>query len=380
MPEFRELVRYDQRRPVNLRGLEDVIRRADQAGVPIVMVHRGALKEMYCHARDNPHSEIGGYLLGFPAIDGETGVFVTYVARAVHGTYDSSPTHVKIHGLTFGDVEHIRKQENLILVGWYHSHPGLGIFFSGVDTNTHKNFHSEDYQVGFVIDPSKADSDSLGVFAWDKSKELVRLPTESICLVDAPPEPRIEPSEGVEVSEALAHLRQAIWKRRDKFNPNLPVIILSKPLRERLLDDSSTTPEGFLVGDFSQVAGYRFIAIDDIRPRTINRAYLRQRTTRRGLRPGDSLSAPRLALSSSVGTSPIGIYLSEERVNRLFKAGWMSCRRLSFQMIAKYCSSDYYAVILLRSEGGTRKLAPAAWTNWSGRLVELPPAHIIITN
>jgi len=40
-----------------------------------------------------------------------------------------------------------------IVVGWYHSHPNLGAFFSGTDRRTQKAFFNHQYSLGWVIDP-----------------------------------------------------------------------------------------------------------------------------------------------------------------------------------------------------------------------------------
>ncbi len=42
----------------------------------------------------------------------------------------------------------------LKIVGWYHSHPGLGAFFSGTDRATQAAFFNQAYSVGWVIGPS----------------------------------------------------------------------------------------------------------------------------------------------------------------------------------------------------------------------------------
>ena len=42
------------------------------------------------------------------------------------------------------------------LVGWYHTHPRMGIFLSEYDTWLHRNFFPEPYQVALVIEPHSA--------------------------------------------------------------------------------------------------------------------------------------------------------------------------------------------------------------------------------
>ncbi len=49
------------------------------------------------------------------------------------------------------------------IVGWYHSHPGFGVFLSEHDTFIHENFFSSPNQVAWVYDPH---TDEEGCFGW----------------------------------------------------------------------------------------------------------------------------------------------------------------------------------------------------------------------
>ena len=40
-----------------------------------------------------------------------------------------------------------------MVVGWYHSHPNLGAFFSGTDRRTQQAFLGNAFSIGWVIDP-----------------------------------------------------------------------------------------------------------------------------------------------------------------------------------------------------------------------------------
>ena len=44
-----------------------------------------------------------------------------------------------------------------LIVGWYHSHPGLSAFFSDTDRQTQRAFFNNPYSVGWVIDPVNGD-------------------------------------------------------------------------------------------------------------------------------------------------------------------------------------------------------------------------------
>lgn len=49
------------------------------------------------------------------------------------------------------------------IVGWYHSHPGFGIFLSGYDRFIHENFFSDHAMIALVVDPLAG---QLGWFGW----------------------------------------------------------------------------------------------------------------------------------------------------------------------------------------------------------------------
>ncbi len=48
-------------------------------------------------------------------------------------------------------------------IGWYHSHPGMGIFLSNYDLDIHKNRFANDWDVALVLDPIKHEG---GFFGW----------------------------------------------------------------------------------------------------------------------------------------------------------------------------------------------------------------------
>ncbi len=52
---------------------------------------------------------------------------------------------------------------DLKIVGWYHSHPGFGVFLSERDTFIHEHFFSNPGQIALVVDPMQK---TEGVFVW----------------------------------------------------------------------------------------------------------------------------------------------------------------------------------------------------------------------
>ena len=56
-----------------------------------------------------------------------------------------------------------RQYPDLRILGWYHTHPGHGIFLSDMDLFIHKNFFNLPWQVAMVVDPCR---ETLGFLRW----------------------------------------------------------------------------------------------------------------------------------------------------------------------------------------------------------------------
>ena len=53
----------------------------------------------------------------------------------------------------FQKLKSQKKNEDLRIVGWWHSHPDFGCFLSSTDVGTQRFFFPESYQVALVVDP-----------------------------------------------------------------------------------------------------------------------------------------------------------------------------------------------------------------------------------
>ena len=148
-----------------------------------VSFHNTVLQAIRQHARSSMDAEICGILIG-KSKDGNT-----CVEASIQGEKASqAAAHVTFTQETW---EHIYKEKDAKhpdqeIVGWYHSHPGFGVFLSGYDLFIHENFFSAKHQVAWVFDPH---SDEEGAFGWSKGK-VAPLPQISIYRkangVDAP--------------------------------------------------------------------------------------------------------------------------------------------------------------------------------------------------
>jgi hypothetical protein len=101
--------------------------------------------------------ESGGLLIGRAVMPGALGSHVphplVYVVEAVPSR-QSTGTSVSLEmDSDIWTCALQRRPAGSMVVGWFHSHPNLGAFFSGTDRNTQRNFFHHEYSVGYVIDP-----------------------------------------------------------------------------------------------------------------------------------------------------------------------------------------------------------------------------------
>lgn len=108
--------------------------------------------------------EVGGVLVGEVLRDA-AGPYLR-----IETTVDALHADEKGAELTFTHAtwEHINKEmdshhQGKRVVGWYHTHPGFGIFLSDRDQFIHRSFFNLPFQVAFVYDPKSREH---GMFTW----------------------------------------------------------------------------------------------------------------------------------------------------------------------------------------------------------------------
>jgi proteasome lid subunit RPN8/RPN11 len=124
----------------------------------------------HCSSSNIHGREVGGILVGYHSIRAQSGGEVThhtFVSDIIPvDACDASQAHVCF------DAEHWAKidaemtsvfaPEGKVRLGWYHTHPTQGIFFSPLDVDAHSVFRQE-YQFALVVDPR---SSRTGLFYW----------------------------------------------------------------------------------------------------------------------------------------------------------------------------------------------------------------------
>lgn len=123
----------------------------------------GSIREaIHHHVFSNADREVGGVLVGrVGRLGGPPLVLAAIEAMNADETRASltftQDTWTYVHAVIERDYEEDQ------IVGWYHSHPGFGIFLSEHDLFIHRNFFSDASQIALVVDPLAG---TEGVFGW----------------------------------------------------------------------------------------------------------------------------------------------------------------------------------------------------------------------
>jgi proteasome lid subunit RPN8/RPN11 len=131
--------------------------------------------------------EQGGLLLGevYSGNAAATGSRVVHVTQAVAATdFASTGVSLRMESGVWDDARR-RLRAGELVVGWYHSHPGLGAFFSHTDRRTQRAFFPHAYSVGWVVDPPGGES------AWFTGPDSTP-PAHVVALPPAPDTTRLQ--------------------------------------------------------------------------------------------------------------------------------------------------------------------------------------------
>jgi proteasome lid subunit RPN8/RPN11 len=113
------------------------------------------------HVESDTEREVGGFLVG--TLNGSAEVTEHIPALAAVG---SKAALTFTHEAWLDAVNRVDTDfEDRQIVGWYHSHPGHGVFLSEYDQFIQKNFFGADGMVAYVVDPL------TGEEGWFESRE-----------------------------------------------------------------------------------------------------------------------------------------------------------------------------------------------------------------
>ena len=125
-----------------------------------VAIEAEVARQIRQHSRSSMKAEVCGVLIGRE--EGNTTVVDACIAGA---NATQGGAHVTFTQDTWQHIYEVKDKQypDARIVGWYHSHPGFGVFLSDHDLFIHKNFFSSPQQIAWVYDPH---NDEEGCFGW----------------------------------------------------------------------------------------------------------------------------------------------------------------------------------------------------------------------
>jgi 26S proteasome regulatory subunit N11 len=136
-----------------------------------LLTHLDLYAEIHEHASEALPNETGGFLLGRVALDAAHSAWHIEIDEMLPvQPVEQNPVHFSF---TWRDVNRARTRREAAgkaLVGWYHTHPGLGVFLSETDLEkTHRVLFNEPFQVALVYDPVRRRG---GYFFWEAAQMI----------------------------------------------------------------------------------------------------------------------------------------------------------------------------------------------------------------
>lgn len=133
----------------------------------VAYFNASAIADVWRHSTSVTDREVGGILVG--KVFDHGGLY-----GIVEGSIIARKATERGASLTFTHeswVEMLKDLDELfpgrVVLGWYHTHPGYGIFLSSMDTHIHSGFFQRPYQVALVIEPIQG---KIGMFQWYNRK------------------------------------------------------------------------------------------------------------------------------------------------------------------------------------------------------------------
>jgi len=185
------------------------LKPAERSARFLTIFRRSVLTEIERHGRTTPDVEVCGVLVGSIYQD-DVGPYLVVEAsiRGTHATSQAAQVTFTAETWNFIHTRLEAEHPEQRIVGWYHTHPGFGIFLSEMDLFIHRNFFDLPYQVAYVFDPLRHEA---GLFEWRLGDAVA---TTWSCIEDGPSVSQLEPVVELTVTAAAnASLEQVATHR-----------------------------------------------------------------------------------------------------------------------------------------------------------------------
>lgn len=139
-----------------------------QPGDLHIFLTEAILQEVLAWSYTDPHHELGGVFVG--DLYAHRGLPYIEIAGYIQARqYENTAASFKFTHDSFSAITREKEQRfnDRPIVGWHHTHPGYGIFLSGTDLFSHRNFFNLPWMVAMVVDPK---AKTMGFFQWRKGQ------------------------------------------------------------------------------------------------------------------------------------------------------------------------------------------------------------------
>jgi proteasome lid subunit RPN8/RPN11 len=162
----------------SLSALDAVFLAAHTRKAPTVYLTPECREGIWTHLRSY-RTEVGGLLVGRAYVAGaglpDTWGPLVWIDRFVPSeTFRSSSVSLAMGTDIWDRARSVTAHDDGMVVGWYHSHPNLGAFFSSTDRATQRAFFNQPYSIGLVVDPIRSEE------AWFIGADSAWLRGESV--------------------------------------------------------------------------------------------------------------------------------------------------------------------------------------------------------
>lgn len=128
------------------------------------VILQSVINEIKEHGRSSMSMEVCGVLIGNLCWDKEPYLMIDGRIEGKYADHQMASVTFTAETWDYIHSELSSKYPDKIIVGWYHTHPGFGIFLSQMDRFIHENFFGLKWQPAYVYDPQ---AETEGFFFWN---------------------------------------------------------------------------------------------------------------------------------------------------------------------------------------------------------------------
>lgn len=131
-----------------------------------LLVKQSVIDSIKVHGRSSMHAEVCGVLVGEVLWDTWPFLYIDACIEGKCASYNVASVTFTSETWDYIHEELSSKYPDRKIIGWYHTHPGFGIFLSDMDMFINRNFFNFPWQTAYVYDPQAEQS---GFFIWKDS-------------------------------------------------------------------------------------------------------------------------------------------------------------------------------------------------------------------